>query len=193
MAFDQNLGAWDLQESDYHLLALDNLRTSVMRNVISTPGIPTCRDTLYQPAGMHIRAWSQQHLAVKNIDPLAWSPEHDKIQLGSGGYLNTIPLAAPRVWFGFTRTGERLTSELSETLAPPTSAESWVHAYFKHRATALNQLFYPERIELTQIVEDATSARAKRLSRAGRIKKSGEVSQDAMANIFGALIKKDSE
>jgi len=188
---DQNLGAYELQESDYHLLALDNLRTSVMRNVISTPGIPTCRNNLYHPPGMHIRGWSQQHLAVKKIENLPWSEDGDRIQLGAGGYLNTIPLAAPRVWFGFTSMEKRLMFGPHDAPAPPTSAESWVHAYLKHRHTALTQLFYPERIELTQIVEDATSARAKRLSRAGRIKKTNNetIPASAMANAFAKLIK----
>lgn len=194
-AYDQGLAAHELQESVYHHQALMKLRAEVMSGVLVQPGLPTHKNTLYSPPGMSIRNWSERGLGVTHpITPLFWTPQADSVSLEHGTRMPTIPLVAPRVWFGFTHLGPNSYGPIMDGDTLPsrveTASERWAQAYLKHRTNALKMLFDPDSINVEQLIDDTTAARAKLLERASRIKAKQEAKGNGFAAAFANVTKK---
>jgi hypothetical protein len=191
--YDHGLAAHELQESWYHHRAIMDLRASIMNHVLVQPGLPTHQDNLHNPAGMWIRDWSELGLMLRQPkELLSWTPESTMIKLETGINLLRIPACAPRTWFGFTHIGPNYEGDGDSVPMKrvETASERWAHAYLKHRAFALKMLFQPESINTADLVEEATSARAKLLERAGRLKKAAAKSGGGFAAAFANVTKK---
>lgn len=170
---DYGFAAYELQESDHHHKQVEKLRALVMNGVSPVPGMPTHRDNLHNVVGGSIRGFSEegiQTLYDTGNSRLPWSTDGDSIKLEHGVTLKSVPLHAPRIWFGFSKLGI------------DSHANAWAEAYCKYRQAGLIQLMMPE-LPTTSDVEQATERRGQALKRAGRIKSTIAA---AKANDFAA-------
>ncbi len=169
--YDQGLASWEITESISHLRALASLRQLVLSGVLTRPGIPTHPNALHQPAGMTIRNWSENGIAVASAttpDAQPWTPDDNAIKLEHGVTLPRIPMITPRVWVGFSHIGPDFEKEGDSI---HTASERWAETYLAHRDWAVRMLFAPDSIDVQALRDEAASARAKRLERANRLKK----------------------
>jgi len=192
--YDQGLASYEIAEANYHLRALANLRREVMSGVLTSPGMPTHPDALHNSTGMTIRSWSESGLAVShananaNAMPLHWTPANDSIKLEHGITIQNVPTIAPRAWFGFTHIGPDYSKEGP---AIHTASERWTANYLVHRDWAIRSLFTPDSIDLIAEANQSASARAQRLERAGRLKKTSAATNNGFAAAFASLMKKE--
>jgi len=189
---DHGLASHEIFDSYIYLNELHALRASVMERLLTQPGMPTHRSTLHTPPGMSIRNWSINGIIAKPLahgSKLQWTPDGDPLKLEHGATLKTVPTAAPRVWFGFTSLGPQY--EESADGLRETASERWVAAYLKHREFAIRMLFSPESIDREQLLHEASAERAKRLERAGRLKKQTAAAV-GFAAAFANIVKKEN-
>lgn len=155
-----------IQESIWHLEALQKLRLLVTDKVSITPGMPTHNKNLYGVVGGHIRAYSESHLLIMgcNVATVPWTLECEKLSLNEQSMGTHIPHIMPKVWMGFTTP----TQGYSES----EDANAWAKAYLAHRHYGLQQLFSPNSFDWEGTEREALIARTQRLKKAGRIDKS---------------------
>lgn len=191
--YDQGLASWEIAESEAHLTALKHLRNEVMSRVLTAPGIPTHPNSLHQAAGMSIRNWSENGLTLdadqKGDPEIQWTPDGNSIKLEHGTTLARVPPIAPRVWFGFSKLGSYWDEQALVTR--DSASVRWVDSYIAHRSTAIKMLFDPESIDIPAMLDQAASARAKLLERAGRLKKTTATVNNGFAQAFSAFMKKE--
>lgn len=193
---DQNIAAFEWQESNEHAQGLKRLRQSMMAQVLTIPGLPTHRDNMHYSTGMWIRNWSEVGLICRAPEKqLDWTTDGNPVRLANEFSLKAVPVAAPRVWFGWTHHGQKFELDpiTKREKRVESASESWAQAYLAVREQALTMLFDPESVDLTKLVHASTAARAKLLARAGRLRESQSNPKSVIDDAFAKFLnpKKD--
>jgi len=185
---DCGIAYTELMTSWWHLKLVQELRSQVMNNMLTQPGMPTHQDSLYTCPGGWIRQFSETGIAVNGPQNMAWTRSSDPVALHTGKLLKHVPSLTPRIWFGWTQVGPEYGVEDGKPTRKTSAIERWVMAYMKVRSHALGQLMYPRTVQIENQLEEHFKLRESRLTRAGRLAKAN-TSTAAFAEMFKKVVK----
>jgi hypothetical protein len=176
VAKDELLSSW------WHLRCLQLCRQGVMKDLLTSIGMPTSYGALFTCPGGWIRQWSESCVMINGSpsECLLWSTEHDSVTMASGMTFSNVPLIAPKIWLGWTHVGPKYDVLEGQAVREESASERWARAYMLHRPLALRMLFRPQSIPnamLNHIHDEHLMRRTRQLKHAGRLTKATQGSK----------------